>query len=147
MRSRHNLMMEVAWVFAEQSYCKRRQVGAVLVKDNRILATGYNGTISGRSNDCEDENNLTLQEVLHAEQNVIAFAARKGISMEGCTIYVTTNPCQDCAKMLVQSGIAEVVYQEIYRDLKGIDLLEGKGIKVQRIINGRARTEDTKIHN
>lgn len=130
MRSRQGLMMEVAWVFAEQSYCKRRQVGAVLVKDNRILATGYNGTISGRSNDCEDDNNNTLQEVLHAEQNVIAFAAKNGIPMDGCTLYVTTNPCQDCAKLLVQAGIKEVVYQEVYRDVKGLELLADNGVKV-----------------
>lgn len=133
MKNVRKLMMGVAWLFAEQSYCKRRQVGAVLVKDNRILATGYNGTISGRSNNCED-GDTTLQEVLHAEQNVIAFAAKHGIPMDGCTLYVTTNPCQDCAKMLAQSGIKAVVYQEVYRDLKGIDLLVDNGISVTRMV-------------
>lgn len=122
-------MMRIAWIFAGQSYCKRRQVGAVLVKDNRILATGYNGTLSGRKNDRE-EDGVTLQEVLHAEQNVIAFAAKNGIPMDGCTLYVTTNPCQDCAKLLVQAGIKEVVYQEVYRDVKGIELLIDNGVKV-----------------
>lgn len=122
-------MMRIAWIFAGQSYCKRRQVGAVLVKDNRILATGYNGTLSGRKNDCE-EDGVTLQEVLHAEQNVIAFAAKNGIPMDGCTLYVTTNPCQDCAKLLVQAGIKEVVYQEVYRDVKGLELLADNGVKV-----------------
>lgn len=146
MKDRNNLMMKVAWLFAEQSYCKRRQVGAVLVKDNRILATGYNGTISGRSNDCE-EGDKTLQEVLHAEQNVIAFAARNGISMEGCTLYVTTNPCQDCAKMLVQSGIKEVIYQEIYRDLKGLELLTSNGVVLERITDGGTRAKDSIQNN
>lgn len=146
MKDRNNLMMKVAWLFAEQSYCKRRQVGAVLVKDNRILATGYNGTIAGRSNDCED-GDVTLQEVLHAEQNVIAFAARNGISMEGCTLYVTTNPCQDCAKMLVQSGIKEVIYEDIYRDLKGLELLTSNGVVLERITDGGTRAKDSIQNN
>jgi dCMP deaminase len=143
MRNIHGLMMGVAWLFAKQSYCKRRQVGAVLVKDNRILATGYNGTISGRSNNCED-GDTTLQEVLHAEQNVIAFAAKHGIPMDGCTLYVTTNPCQDCAKMLVQSGIKEVVYQEVYRDIKGLELLGSNSVRVVRWISNERTTDPEK---
>lgn len=132
MKKRNKLMIKVATIFAEQSYCKRRKVGAVLAKDNRIMATGYNGTLSGRVNECEDNKDATLKEVLHAEQNVIAFAAKNGISTNGCTLYITTLPCPECAKLIVQSGIKKVVYKETYRDILGIALLESNGVKVKR---------------
>jgi len=198
-----NVMMETAILWSKQSYCKRGQVGAVLAKDGRILVTGFNGTISGHKNECEDEFyecpkcearetkeenlvhtqlehapgaigyvvksyckycnsiidkqnvsgsliNMSLNELknmnipsnlkpvyktneftLHAEQNVITYAAKSGISTNNCTLYVTTSPCKQCAKLIAQSGISTVVYKTIYRDDSGIQFLRNVGVKVK----------------
>jgi len=117
------VMMSTASLWAKQSKCKRLQVGAVLAKEGRILCIGYNGTISGAPNKCEDENNKTIEEVVHAEQNLISFAAKEGIAMRGCTIYITHSPCIMCAKLLIQSGVDRVVYGTEYRDLTGVEFL------------------------
>lgn len=124
-------MMQTAQVWAEESYCKRNKVGAVLAKDDRVLVTGYNGTIRGHENDCED-GDITKLTVVHAEQNVIAFAAKNGIPTEGCTMFVTLSPCDQCAKLLVQAGISEIVYMNEYRDKKGIEILRKSGVEVRQ---------------
>lgn len=119
----------MAQIWAENSYCKRRQVGALLVKDKMIISDGYNGTPSGFENDCEDENNISKPYVLHAEANAITKVARSNNSSEGATLYVTTSPCIECAKLIIQSGIKRVVYNEQYRILDGIELLNRAGIE------------------
>ena len=172
------VMMETAELFAKQSYCKRRQVGAVLTKDGRILVTGYNGTISGTNNECEstyvecpnctyryDKDTIMRHPVgvgkysltchcgteltydlgylnsikpitsdftIHAEQNVITYAAKNGIAINNCTIYITTSPCKQCAKLIAQSGITRVVYLTEYKDTSGINFLKTLGIKVTK---------------
>lgn len=176
MKKYDNVMIETAKLFAKQSYCKRRQVGAVLAKDGRILATGYNGTISGMENKCEEKivtlnccgekvtvgtimkhstlvdaycykckcgvrhtytkeylENIkptTNEFTLHAEQNVITYCAKEGISTNGTTLYVTTSPCKQCAKLIAQSGITHVVYLEEYKDMGGIDFLKEVNVTV-----------------
>ena len=172
------VMMETAELFAKQSYCKKRQVGAVLAKDGRILVTGYNGTIKGTDNECEsiyvecpnctyryDKGTVMRRPVgvgrysltchcgteltydlsylnslkpitsdftVHAEQNVITYAAKSGIATDGCTIYITTSPCKQCAKLIAQSGITRVVYLTEYKDTSGIDFLKMLNIKVSK---------------
>jgi dCMP deaminase len=121
--------IRMAQIWAENSYCKRRQVGALLVKDKMIISDGYNGTPSGFENDCEDENNISKPYVLHAEANAITKVARSNNSSEGATLYVTTSPCIECAKLIIQSGIKRVVYNEQYRILDGIELLNRAGIE------------------
>lgn len=121
--------MKMARIWAENSYCKRRQVGALLVKDKMIISDGYNGTPSGFENDCEDESNISKPYVLHAEANAITKVARSNNSSEGATLYVTTSPCIECSKLIIQSGIKRVVYNEQYRILDGIDLLNRAGIE------------------
>lgn len=125
--------LRMAQIWAENSYCKRRQVGAILVKDKMIISDGYNGTPSGFENDCEDENNKTKPYVLHAESNAITKVARSSNSSEGATLYVTTSPCIECAKLIIQSGIVRVVYNQQYHILDGIDLLKRSGIEVDFI--------------
>lgn len=125
--------MRMARIWAENSYCKRRQVGAILVKDNMIISDGYNGTPSGFENICEDENNITKPYVLHAEANAITKVARSSNSSEGATLYVTASPCIECAKLIIQAGITRVVYADSYRLTDGIDLLERADIKVDMI--------------
>ena len=120
--------MRMAAVWAENSYCKRRQVGALLVKDKMIISDGFNGTPSGFENICEDENNLTKPYVLHAEANAITKVARSHNSSEGATMYVTCAPCIECAKLIIQAGIKRVVYNQKYRVMDGCDLLERAGI-------------------
>jgi len=182
-------MMETAKIWAKESYCKRSQVGAVLSKDGRILATGYNGTISGQKNICEkwswrcpkcneDVTNIIEKEdvfeencpkcgekvkiysrtgfseilakfqtdeketsefTLHAEQNVISFCAKNGIPTEGTVLYVTLSPCKTCAKLIAQSGIKEVVYDEEYRDASGIDFLKKVGVKIRKFKNKESK--------
>jgi len=177
--------MRIAYVWAEESYCKRRKVGAVIVKDNRDIAPGYNGTVSGADNCCEEEYgepskeestvtrqlfNSSIEEtaqsyckknglifvsvkkldagmvrivykrpslrtkasVVHAEANAIAFAAKKGIPVENCKLFVTLSPCMNCANLIIQSGIKEVFYSEEYRDTSGIEYLKENGIKVEQ---------------
>ena len=129
MKYDNKTFMGVAELFAENSYCKRAKVGACLVKDNRIIATGYNGTLPNRDNNCEDEDNKTKEEVLHAEQNVITFCAKHGIKTDGATMYITLAPCKSCAKLIASCGIKKVVYKDKYHS-DGIDLLREFGVMV-----------------
>jgi len=122
--------MRMARIWAENSYCKRRQVGALLVKNKMIISDGYNGTPSGFENDCEDEENNSKPYVLHAEANAITKVARSHNSSEGATLYVTASPCMECAKLIIQAGIKRVVYGEQYRIADGIELLKRAGIEV-----------------
>ncbi|MCL2597303.1 MAG: dCMP deaminase family protein [Paludibacter sp.] len=122
--------MRMAHIWAENSYCERRKVGALLVKDKMIISDGYNGTPSGFENKCEDENNDSQPYVLHAEANAITKIARSHNSSNGATLYVTASPCMECAKLIIQSGIRRVVYGEKYRILDGIELLERAAIEV-----------------
>jgi len=125
--------MRMALIWAENSYCSRRKVGAILVKNQMIISDGYNGTPSGFPNHCEDDNNASLPYVLHAEANAITKVARSGNNSEGATLYVTASPCIECAKLIIQSGIKRVVYNEEYRITDGIDLLRQAGVQVERI--------------
>lgn len=129
--------IRMASVWAENSYCKRRQVGVLIVKDKMIISDGYNGTPSGFENVCEDENNVTKAYVLHAEANAITKIARSGNSSEGATMYVTASPCIECAKLIIQAGIKRVVYSEHYRLDDGLKLLRRAGIEVVYIENER----------
>ena len=122
--------MRMATIWAENSYCERRKVGALVVKDKMIISDGYNGTPAGFENICEDENNVTKPYVLHAEANAITKIARSNNNSEGATLYVTASPCIECAKLIIQAGIKRVVYGEKYRLTDGIDLLERAGITV-----------------
>ena len=124
------LYMRMARVWAENSYCVRRQVGALMVKDQRIISDGYNGTPSGFENVCEDEHNVSKPYVLHAEANAISKVARSHNSSDGATLYVTASPCIECAKLIIQAGVRRVVYGELYRLTDGIDLLKRAGIEV-----------------
>ena len=125
--------MEMASVWARNSYCKRRQVGALIVKDRMIISDGFNGTPSGFENVCEDENGVTKPYVLHAEANAITKVAKSGNNSDGSTLYVTSSPCLECSKLIIQSGIKRVVYQEEYRLTDGIDLLRKAGIEVLKL--------------
>lgn len=122
--------MRMARIWAENSYCERRKVGALLVKDKMIISDGYNGTPSGFENKCEDENNVSKSYVLHAEANAISKIARSGNSSEGATLYVTASPCIECAKLIIQAGIKRVVYGEKYRIMEGVELLKRAGIDI-----------------
>ena len=123
----------MAAVWAKNSYCKRRQVGALLVKDRMIISDGYNGTPSGFEKICEDENGVTKPYVLHAEANAITKVAKSGNNSKGATLYVTASPCMECAKLIIQSGISRVVYRDEYRLTDGVDLLRKAGIEVEKI--------------
>ena len=122
--------LEMAAVWAKNSYCARRQVGAILVKDRMIISDGYNGTPSGFENVCEDENGVTKPYVLHAEANAITKVAKSNNSSLGATLYITDSPCMECAKLIIQAGIARVVYARDYRLTEGVDLLRRAGIEV-----------------
>ena len=122
--------IKMALIWAENSYCKRRKVGALIVKEKMIISDGYNGTPAGFENICEDEDNHTFPYVLHAEANAITKVARSNNSSEGATLYVTSSPCIECAKLIIQAGIQRVVFSEHYRLHDGIDLLEQAGIQV-----------------
>ena len=122
--------MRMATIWAENSYCTRRTVGALIVKDKMIISDGYNGTPSGFENICEDENGLTKPYVLHAEANAITKIARSNNSSEGATMYVTASPCIECAKLIIQAGIKRVVYAEKYRLEDGLNLLKRADIEV-----------------
>ena len=121
--------LEMARVWAKNSYCRRRQVGALIVKDRMIISDGYNGTPSGFENVCEDENGVTKPYVLHAEANAISKVAKSGNSSQGATLYITDSPCMECAKLIIQAGIKRVVYADEYRLTDGIDLLRRAGIE------------------
>ena len=127
---RDYLYMRVARTWSENSYCVRRKVGAILVKDQMIISDGYNGTPSGFENICEDENNVSKPYVLHAEANAITKVARSHNNSEGATIYVTTSPCIECSKLIIQAGIVRVVYSEEYHVTDGLDLLKRAGVEV-----------------
>ena len=118
-------------IWAENSYCQRRQVGALVVKDQRIISDGYNGTPSGFENQCEDEQGVTHPYVLHAEANAITKLARSSNNSDGATLYVTASPCIECAKLIIQAGIKRVVYGEKYRLDDGLNLLKKANIKVE----------------
>ena len=122
--------LRMARIWAENSDCERRKVGALIVKDKMIISDGYNGTPAGFENVCEDENHLTKPYVLHAEANAITKIARSGNNSEGATLYVTDAPCIECSKLIIQSGIKKVFYARQYRLTDGIDLLQRAGIEV-----------------
>lgn len=121
--------LRMAKIWAENSYCRRRQVGAIIVKDKMIISDGYNGTPVGFENDCEDENGNSKPYVLHAEANAITKVAHSNNSSDGATLYVTASPCIECAKLIIQSGIKRVVFGEMYRLCDGINLLQRAGVE------------------
>lgn len=123
----------MAKIWAKNSYCKRRQVGALIVKERMIISDGYNGTPSGFENICEDETGKTKPYVLHAEANAITKVAKSSNSSEGATLYVTSSPCMECSKLIIQAGIRRVVYCDEYHNLDGIELLKRAGIEVVKI--------------
>ena len=128
-----NRYLRMACIWSENSYCTRRQVGALIVKDKMIISDGYNGTPSGFENICEDENDVTFPYVLHAEANAITKIARSGNNSQDSTLYVTDSPCIECAKLIIQAGIKRVVYKRAYRLTDGVDLLLKAGIEVTHI--------------
>ncbi len=121
--------LRMARIWAENSYCVRRQVGALIVKDKMIISDGYNGTPSGFENICEDDNNKTKPYVLHAEANAITKVAKSANNCDGATLYITTSPCIECAKLIIQAGIRRVVFYDKYSSTDGIDLLDRVGIE------------------
>lgn len=125
--------LRMARIWAENSYCKRRQVGALLVKDKMIISDGYNGTPSGFENNCEDEENKTKPYVLHAEANAITKVAKSNNSSERATLYVTSSPCLECSKLIIQAGISRVVFSDSYRLNDGIELLKRASIEIVQI--------------
>lgn len=125
--------LRMARIWSENSYCVRRKVGALLVKDKMIISDGYNGTPSGFPNICEDKDNVTYPYVLHAEANAITKVARSNNSSDGSTLYVTASPCIECSKLIIQAGIRRLVFSELYRIRDGLDLLESAGIEIVHI--------------
>ena len=125
--------LRMAKIWAENSYCQRRKVGALVVKDKMIISDGYNGTPSGFENICEDDNNVTKPYVLHAEANALTKLARSSNNSDGSTLYVTASPCIECAKLIIQAGIKRVVYGEKYRLEDGINLLKRAKVEVKYI--------------
>lgn len=125
--------LRMSRIWAENSYCQRRQVGAILVKDSMIISDGFNGTPSGFENVCEDEDGQTKPYVLHAEANAITKVARSNNSSDGSTLYVTASPCLECAKLIIQAGINRVVFNELYRLSTGVDLLRRAGVECVHI--------------
>ncbi len=127
--------LRMSEIWAENSYCRRRKVGAIIVKDQMIISDGYNGTPAGFENVCEDETGVTKPYVLHAEANAITKVARSNNSSDGATLYVTASPCVECAKLIIQSGIKRVVFHELYRMTDGVDLLMRAGVECVHIAN------------
>lgn len=125
--------LKMALIWAENSYCKRRQVGALLVKDKMIISDGYNGTPGGFENNCEDEDNKSKPYVLHAEANAITKVAKSNNSSYGSTLYVTSSPCLECAKLIIQAGIKRVIFADNYRLEDGINLLKRANIEVIQV--------------
>lgn len=125
--------LAMAQIWSGNSYCNRRKVGALIVKDKMIISDGFNGTPSGMENVCEDENGITKDYVLHAEANAITKVAKSSNSSDGATLYVTTSPCMECSKLIIQSGIKRVVFSNKYRIETGLDLLKEVGISVEQI--------------
>ena len=124
--------LRMATIWSENSYCERRKVGALIVKDKMIISDGFNGTPTGFENVCEDENNVSKPYVLHAEANAITKIARSGNNSDGATLYVTDSPCIECSKLIIQAGIKRVVYMREYRLTDGVELLRRAGIEVVR---------------
>lgn len=122
--------LRMAAIWSENSYCTRRKVGALLVKDNMIISDGFNGTPAGFPNVCEDEGDVTFPYVLHAEANAITKVARSNNSSEGSTLYVSTSPCMECAKLIIQAGIKRVVFSDLYRIQDGLDLLRQSNVEI-----------------
>ncbi len=125
--------LRMAGIWAENSYCQRRKVGAIIVKNQMIISDGYNGTPAGFENICEDDNGVTKPYVLHAEANAITKVARSNNSSDGATLYVTASPCLECAKLIIQAGIKRVVFNEFYRITDGVDLIRRAGIECVHI--------------
>lgn len=125
--------LRMAAIWAENSYCERRKVGAILVKDKMIISDGYNGTPAGFENVCEDSDGVTKPYVLHAEANAITKVARSNNSSEGSTLYITASPCLECSKLIIKSGIRRVVFNDLYRLSDGIDLLRRAGVECVHI--------------
>ncbi|RPG57436.1 MAG: dCMP deaminase family protein [Flavobacteriales bacterium TMED96] len=125
--------LKMAETWGKLSYCKRRQVGAIIVKNRMIISDGYNGTPTGFENVCEDEDNYTKWYVLHAEANAILKVTSSTQSSDGATLYVTLSPCRECSKLIHQSGISRVVYSEAYKDLSGVEFLKKAGVIVDQI--------------
>ena len=130
-----DMYMKITEVISRRSYCKRKKVGCVIVKDNMIISDGYNGTPTGFENICEDENNKTKAYVLHAEANALTKLAKSTQSSIGATLYVTMSPCYECSKLIIQTGIKRVVFKEVYRISEGLDLLRKSGIEVVKLEN------------
>ncbi len=138
MRNKKALLLDkrylrMAEIWSENSYCERRKVGAIIVKDKMIISDGYNGTPSGFENICEDETGITKSYVLHAEANAITKVAKSNNSSEDATLYVTTSPCMECSKLIIQAGIKKVVFSEKYRITNGLEILERAGIELKQI--------------
>lgn len=133
--------LRMAAIWAENSYCIRRKVGALVVKEKMIISDGYNGTPSGFENICEDESGVTKPYVLHAEANAITKLARSGNNSDQATLYVTASPCIECSKLIIQAGIRRVVYAEQYRLSDGIDLLRRAGVAVEHLPIGEPLQE------
>lgn len=134
--------LKMANIWAQNSYCKRRKVGALIVKEKMIISDGYNGTPSGFENICEDENNKTKPYVLHAEANAITKVAKSNNSSDGSTLYVTSSPCLECAKLIIQAGIQRVVFTENYRVEDGINLLKRANIEVKQVETTTLKDKD-----
>lgn len=133
--------LRMAKIWAENSYCRRRQVGALLVKEKMIISDGFNGTPSGFDNVCEDTDNHTFPYVLHAEANAITKVARSNNSSEGATLYVTAAPCIECAKLIIQAGIKRVVFSELYRLADGLELLKKAGVDCMQLVEKEETAE------
>ena len=127
--------LRLALEWAKLSHCKRKQVGAIIVKDSTIIADGYNGTPTGFENECENEDGQTKWYVLHAEANAILKVARTTNQAAGATLYLTHSPCKDCSKLILQSGIERLVYTDAYKDASGLEFLEKAGLQITQIIN------------
>ncbi len=128
--SKDEMYMKITQVISERSYCKRKKVGCIIVKDNMIISDGYNGTPTGFENNCEDQNNKTKAYVLHAEANALTKLAKSTQNSDGSTLYVTMSPCYECSKLIIQTGIKKVIFKEKYRVTDGLDLLKKSGIEV-----------------
>ena len=122
--------LKMARIWAENSYCVRRQVGALIVKDKMIISDGYNGTPSGFENVCENDMGLTKPYVLHAEANAITKVAKSANNCDGATLYITTSPCMECSKLIIQAGIRRVVFSEKYHNTEGLDILAKVGVEL-----------------
>ena len=127
--------VKMALEWAKLSYCKRRQVGALIVKDRMIISDGYNGTPTGFENVCEDEKNYTKWYVLHAEANAIMKVSASTQSSKGATLYITLSPCRECSKLIFQSGITRLVYNKEYKDTSGLDFLKKSGIEIAHVLD------------